>query len=133
MQDPLALGVLVSGSGTNLQSILDARAAGALDADIGVVISNRPHAGALERARAAGVPTAVVSHRRHDSREGFEDALLAELRARGVDWVVLAGFMRVLTPHFLAAYPGRVVNIHPALLPAFPGIDELESMIADVD
>lgn len=117
----LALGVLISGSGTNLQAILDAAGSGAIDVDVRVVVSNRPRAAGLQRARDAGVPTAVVSHRRYDGREPFERALLEVLDEHGVEWVALAGFMRLLTARFLSAYPGRVVNIHPALLPAFPG------------
>jgi len=121
MTERLQLGVLVSGSGTNLQSILDAATSGAIDVEVRVVISNRPKARALERARAAGVPALCVSHRKFETREAFEEALVEALGERGVEWVALAGFMRVLTPRFLGAYPGRVVNIHPALLPAFPG------------
>lgn len=119
----LQLGVLVSGGGTNLQSILDAVGGGALDADVRLVLSNRPKAGGLERARAAGVPALAISHRRFETREAFDAALVAALEEHGVEWVALAGFMRVLTPTFLRAFPGRVVNIHPALLPAFPGVE----------
>lgn len=119
----LSLGVLVSGSGSNLQAMLDARIEGRLDAEIALVLSNRPKAYALERARAAGVRTAVVSHRRFADRPAFEDALISALRDAGVEWVALAGFMRVLTSRFLSAFPQRVLNIHPALLPAFPGVD----------
>jgi phosphoribosylglycinamide formyltransferase-1 len=117
----LALGVLVSGNGTNLQAILDAVAAGSLDADVRVVISNQPDARALERARAAGVPALSLPHRKFSSREAFDFALVEALRQQGVEWVVLAGFMRLLTPAFLQAFPERVLNIHPSLLPAFPG------------
>ncbi len=120
---PLALGVLISGTGTNLGAILDAIAAGELDARVHVVVSNRAEAGGLARARAAGVPAVALSHRDHASREAYDAALVAELRSAGVEWVVLAGFMRVVTPVLLAAFPDRVVNIHPALLPAFPGVD----------
>lgn len=120
---PLQLGVLVSGSGTNLQSILDAVAEARLQAEVRVVISNKAGVAALERARAAGAPAVVVSHRGHPSREAFEEELIQALLDHGAEWVALAGFMRVLTPHFLHAFPGRVVNIHPALLPAFPGVD----------
>lgn len=122
-REKLRIGVLVSGGGSNLQAILDAVAGGWLDAEIAVVLSNRRRAFALERARQAGVDVAVVSHRRFDSREAFEQQLVQELQGRGAQWVVLAGFMRVLTSHFLSAFPGRVVNIHPALLPSFPGVD----------
>jgi len=119
----LDLGVLVSGSGTNLQAILDAVEGGALDARVRLVVSNKPGAFALERAAKAGVPTLVLSHKDHASRESFDEALAGALQSAGVQWVVLAGFMRVLTPVFLRAFPGRIINIHPALLPAFPGVN----------
>jgi phosphoribosylglycinamide formyltransferase-1 len=118
----ITLGLLVSGSGTNLQAILDAVERGTLDARIAVVISNVPGAGALARAERAGVPVTVLDHRGYADRASFDAALVAELRARGVDYVVLAGFMRLVTPTLLDAFPMRVVNVHPALLPAFPGV-----------
>jgi phosphoribosylglycinamide formyltransferase 1 len=118
----LKVGVLVSGSGTNLQAILDAAAADDLGgARVVVVVSNRPDAYGLERARKAGVPAVVVDHKVFASRDLFEDALIGVLREHGVELVALAGFMRLLTPHFLRAFPERIVNIHPALLPSFPG------------
>jgi len=120
---PLHLGVLVSGVGSNLQAILDAIAAGHLNARVKVVIANRPGAQALERARAAGVSGLTIPHKDFPSREAFDRALVGALREAEVNWIVLAGFMRVLTPEFLSAFPGRVVNIHPSLLPAFPGVD----------
>lgn len=116
------LGVLVSGSGTNLQAIIDAIAAGKLDARIGVVISNIASAKALDRAKAAKVPAIVVDHKAFPSREAFDGAIVEVLQAHDVDCVVLAGFMRILTPTVLEAFPNRVVNVHPALLPAFPGV-----------
>ena len=119
----LALGVLVSGTGTNMGAILDAIAGKTLDADVKVVISNVPGAGALERARAAGVPAVVIDDKAFASRADFDAAVVTELRARGVEVVVLAGFMRLVTPAFLDAFPMKVVNVHPALLPAFPGTD----------
>jgi phosphoribosylglycinamide formyltransferase-1 len=118
----IALGVLVSGSGTNLQAILDAIAAGKLDARVAVVVSNVAGAGALDRARASGVPAVVVEHAAHADRRSFDAAVVAALRAHGVEVVVLAGFMRLVTDVLLGAYPSRVVNIHPGLLPAFPGV-----------
>ena len=118
----ITLGVLASGSGTNLQAVLDAIAAGKLDARVAVVVSNVEGAGALERARSAGVPAVVVDHGKHADRRSFDAAVVDVLRARGVEWVVLAGFMRLLTDVLLDAFPLRVVNIHPALLPAFPGV-----------
>jgi len=118
------VGVLVSGNGTNLQALLDAEARGALaPAHVAVVISNVAGVRALDRAAAAGVPAVVVDHKRFASRAAFEDEVLRELAARGVEAVVLAGFMRVLTPHFVDRFPLRIVNTHPSLLPAFPGTD----------
>lgn len=119
----LALGVLVSGSGSNLQAILDAIQTGSLDAACKVVVSNRPGVGALERARDANVPTVVLNHQDFPSREAFDQALVDCLREAGAKWIALAGFMRVLTPVFLDAFSGHVVNIHPSLLPAFPGVN----------
>jgi phosphoribosylglycinamide formyltransferase-1 len=122
-QHPLSLGVLVSGTGSNLQAILDAILAGSLRARVSLVISNKPGVEALQRAQSAGVPALTIPHKDFASREAFDRALVAALVEAGVSWVVLAGFMRVLTPDFLAAFPGRIINIHPALLPAFPGVD----------
>jgi phosphoribosylglycinamide formyltransferase-1 len=119
----LELGVLLSGRGSNLQAILDAMARGELDARVRLVLSNRAGAPGLERAERAGVPTAVVDHRRFAVRTDFDQTLVERLRQAGAEWIVLAGFMRVLTPVFLGAFPQRVVNIHPALCPAFPGVD----------
>lgn len=118
----LTLGILVSGTGSNLQAILDAIAAGTLPCRVGVVISNRPHAPALARAQRAGVPTQVLEHTRFSTREAFDAALAALLRGAGVELVVLAGFDRIVTPTLLTPFSGRVLNIHPALLPAFKGL-----------
>jgi phosphoribosylglycinamide formyltransferase-1 len=118
----LQLGVLVSGTGTNLQAIIDAVQAGSLDARLSLVISNKPGVAALDRAERAGVPTRCISHKDYPDRETFEDALLTALREARVEWIMLAGFMRVLTPHFVRSYAGRIINIHPALLPSFPGV-----------
>lgn len=126
----LRLGVLVSGNGTNLQAILDAARSGRIDADVSVVISNQPGAYALTRAESAGVKAVSLPHRGFPSREAFDAALASELRRERVDWVVLAGFMRLLTPGFLAAFPQRVINIHPALLPAFPGAHAIRDALA---
>lgn len=122
MAEPLVLGVLLSGSGTNLQAIIDAIADGRLHARIAVVISNIPSAGGLERARSHGLTTIVAEHRDAPSREAYDERLVATLRAHGVELVVLAGFMRLVTRVLLSAYPTRVLNVHPALLPAFPGL-----------
>jgi phosphoribosylglycinamide formyltransferase 1 len=124
------VGVLVSGEGTNLQALLDAEARGELaPATITVVVSNVTAARALDRAKTAGKPAVAIDHRGH-TREAFEEFVLAALAAARVDLVVLAGFMRVLTPHFLARFPGRVINTHPSLLPAFPGKDAPAQAIA---
>ncbi|MEZ4323064.1 MAG: phosphoribosylglycinamide formyltransferase [Myxococcota bacterium] len=116
------VGVLISGSGTNLQALLDAAAQPDHPARIAVVLSNKPGAYGLERARAAGVPTEIVSHRGWPSREAYDGALVETLRAHGVEWVCLAGFMRLVTPVLLDGFGGRVLNIHPSLLPSFPGL-----------
>ena len=117
-----SLGVLISGRGTNLQSILEAIAAGRLAATIAVVISNRADAAGLARAQEAGIETLVMDHRGYETREAYDTALAAALAARRVSLVCLAGFMRVLSPAFISVFAGRIVNIHPSLLPAFPGI-----------
>jgi phosphoribosylglycinamide formyltransferase 1 len=115
--------VLVSGQGSNLQALLDAQWRGALaPAEIALVVSNRPGVPALARAAAAGVRAVLVDHMLHSNRRSFEDALLAELRAAEIQGVVLAGFMRILTEHFVSAFPQRILNTHPALCPAFPGV-----------
>jgi phosphoribosylglycinamide formyltransferase-1 len=119
---PLALGVLVSGTGTNLQAILDAIAARTLDARVAVVVSNVPGAGALDRGRRSGADAVVVDHTDYADRNAFDEAVLEVLRAHDVELVVLAGFMRLLGPVLLEAFPMRIVNVHPALLPSFPGV-----------
>ena len=117
----IPLGVLVSGGGTNMQAIVDAIAEKRLDAVVRVVVSNVAAAGGLARAKAAGIPAAFVDHKAYASRPEFDAAVVEVLRAHGVEWVVLAGFMRIVTATLLDAFPHRVVNVHPALLPAFPG------------
>ncbi|HEY2525083.1 MAG TPA: phosphoribosylglycinamide formyltransferase [Candidatus Binataceae bacterium] len=119
---PVKLGVLISGTGTNLQAIIDAVERGELRAEIRLVISNRANVQGLERARRHGVATRVIEHRRFSAREDFDGALAAALTEHGVELVVCAGFMRLLSPVMLSAFPDRVMNIHPALLPAFPGV-----------
>lgn len=122
-EDRPQLGVLISGRGSNLQALLDAIAAKALKADVAVVVSNRPQAGGLERARAAGVATVVIDSKLQPSREAFDRAVVEVLNRHRVQLVCLAGFMRLVTPVLLEAFPQRVLNIHPSLLPAFPGLD----------
>jgi phosphoribosylglycinamide formyltransferase 1 len=124
------LGVLVSGQGTNLQALLDAQARGELaPGEIAVVVSNRAGVAALDRATAAGVPSEVVSHVGLE-RGDFEDRLLAVLAQHRIEALVLAGFMRVLTARFVDRFPQRIVNTHPSLLPAFPGMDAAAQAVA---
>lgn len=117
------LGVLISGRGSNLQSIVDAIRRGELLAEIAVVISNRPEAAGLMRAREAGLETVCVLQKDYASRELYDVAVVRALRANGVDLVCLAGFMRLIGEPLLEAFPNRILNIHPSLLPAFPGLD----------
>jgi phosphoribosylglycinamide formyltransferase-1 len=116
------VGVLVSGRGTNLQALVDAAQRGQLGSEIAVVVSNVEQAPALDRARRAGI-SAVFRDHRGRKREEFDQELVALLRDRGVDLVCLAGYMRLLSPGFLHAFPERVLNVHPSLLPAFPGLE----------
>jgi len=116
------LGVLVSGRGSNLQALIDAIGDGRLEATIAVVLSNVAGAGGLDRARDAGIETAVLDHRGWPSRDDYDRALVEELRAHDVDVVCLAGFMRRIGAPFIEAFPGAIVNIHPSLLPSFPGL-----------
>ncbi len=118
----LAAGVLISGEGTNLQAILDRIAAGRLDCEVRLVVSNRPEAGGLARAARSGVPTRVICHRAFPGREAFDAAVVEALREAGVELIVLAGFDRLVTRVLLDAFPQRIMNIHPALLPAFKGL-----------
>jgi phosphoribosylglycinamide formyltransferase-1 len=115
------LGVLVSGSGSNLQAIIDNIEAGRLDARIRIIISNVPDVFALERAKKHSIPSLVISHKGYKRREDFDKKIVEALQAHEVGLVVLAGYMRVVTAVLLRAFPMRVMNIHPALLPSFPG------------
>lgn len=121
-QKKIKLAILASGSGTNLQSIIDRCQQGLLDAEISIVISNNSDAGALGRAEQAGIKNICINHRNFDSREEFDQAVVAALQEVGTELVVLAGFMRIISAVFLQAFPQRIINIHPALLPAFPGL-----------
>lgn len=123
---PLKIAILASGSGTNAQAMFDKIAEGRLHAEVVLVISNRPGAKVLDRARAAGMPLLELDHKTYASREAFDAVLVEALQASGAELVVLAGYMRMLSPHFLSAFEGRVVNIHPALLPAFSGTHGME-------
>jgi phosphoribosylglycinamide formyltransferase-1 len=115
--------VLISGSGTNLQSFIDQAAAGAVNLDLQLVVSNRPDAYGLTRATDAGINTAVIEHGDFPDREAFDRAISNTLDTCKPNLLVLAGFMRILSPWFVSQYEGRILNIHPALLPAYPGLD----------
>jgi phosphoribosylglycinamide formyltransferase-1 len=125
----IVLGVLVSGSGTNLQAVLDAIAARTLDARVAVVVSNVAGAPAVDRARSAGVAAVVIEHTHFADRRAFDTAVVQTLRDQGVEIVVLAGFMRILSDVLLDAFPQRIVNVHPSLLPAFPGVHAQEQAL----
>lgn len=117
------LGVLVSGRGSNLQAFVDAINADRLVAKIGVVIADNPEANALRRVAGLNIPTAVVERKKYASKQAFEAAIVEQLDLHHVELVLLAGFMRILSPQFINRFPTRIMNIHPALLPAFPGLD----------
>jgi phosphoribosylglycinamide formyltransferase-1 len=122
MAEKLPIAVLISGGGTNLQAIIDAIAGNRLDAKIEVVLSNRADAFGLVRAKNHGIPTEILDHKAFPSREAYDQAVVDLLRARSVQLVALAGFMRLLSPVLVRAFSNRIMNIHPALLPSFPGL-----------
>ena len=116
------LAILISGRGSNMQAFIAACANGELDAQINVVISNNPDAAGLQLAAQAGIATCCIDHRAYPSREAFDQALVEQLETRAIDLVILAGFMRILTPVFIKPFAGRLLNIHPSLLPKYPGL-----------
>jgi phosphoribosylglycinamide formyltransferase-1 len=128
--DERTIGVLISGRGSNLQALIDAIAEGRLDARLAVVLSNREDAAGLERARTAGIETVVLDHRPFASRDAFDEAIVRELLARNVRLVCLAGFMRLVGLPLLDAFPNAILNIHPSLLPAFPGTHAQQQALA---
>ena len=115
--------ILISGSGSNLQSFIDQVADGRLDLDLAIVISNRPDAFGLQRAANANITNVCIEHTAYEDRESFDREIANELDKQSVDLLILAGFMRILSPWFVKHYEGRILNIHPALLPAYPGLD----------
>jgi phosphoribosylglycinamide formyltransferase-1 len=125
------LGVLISGRGSNLKAIIDAIAQKRLDASIAIVISNRADAPGLDHARHAGIETLVLGHKNYAAREDYDRALIAALEQRRVGLVCLAGFMRLLSPVFVDAYPNRILNIHPSLLPKYPGLHPQQQALDD--
>lgn len=126
----LILGVLASGRGSNLQAILEACAQGRLSASVGVVISDKKEAQALERARQFKVPDLFLAPRASESREAYEQLILKELKKHSVELVILAGYMRIVTPVLIQVYRNKIMNIHPALLPAFPGLHAQRQALA---
>jgi phosphoribosylglycinamide formyltransferase 1 len=127
---PLRLGVMASGSGSNLEAIARSIQRGDLHAQIRVVLYNNPGAGVAERANRLGLPTVLLNHRHYPSREALDQAIVQALGAHGVDWVVMAGWMRCVTTVLIDAFPRRVLNIHPSLLPSFPGLRAVEQALA---
>ena len=121
MSERPSIAVLISGSGSNLQAIIDASEKGDIPCRVGIVISNKADAYGLARAKKHGIPTEVVDHKGFATREEFDGKLVEVIRGSGAELVCLAGFMRILTPVFIRAFPNRILNIHPALLPSFPG------------
>lgn len=118
----LRLGVLASGGGTNLQSIIDQCQLQQIDAEIVLVLCNNPDAGALQRAEKAGLKSTCINHREFSDRQSFDQAVVSRLQQEDIDLVILAGFMRIISKVFLEAFPQQIINIHPSLLPAFPGL-----------
>lgn len=121
--EPAGLAILISGRGSNMQAFIDACSRGDLNARVSVVVSNNPGAAGLERAAQAGIATRCIDHRDYASREDFDRALVDCLDEYPVDLVILAGFMRILTPVFIQPFSGRLLNIHPSLLPKYPGLN----------
>lgn len=124
------IAVFASGSGSNFQAIIDVVQAGDLDADISLLVCDKPGALAIERASSAGIPSFVFSAKDYPSKEHYEEEILAQLKAYGVEFIVLAGYMRLIGAKLLAEYKGRIVNVHPSLLPAFPGKDAIGQALA---
>lgn len=133
MTHKLKTAILISGRGSNMEALVEAAQDPGYPAEIALVLSNRPQAAGLESARARGIETLAIAHRAFDSREAFDQAVSAELRARGIELVALAGFMRILSPAFIRDWAGRLVNIHPSLLPKYPGLDTHARAIAAGD
>lgn len=120
---PLRLAVLASGRGSNLQALIDASESGRMDGKVALLLTDNPNAYALERAKKHGIPVRVIERKNFASRQAFDSAFADAVEKSGVDIVALAGFMRIISPSFLSRFPGKVINVHPSLLPAFPGLD----------
>lgn len=127
---PLQLGVMASGSGTNFEAVAKAIAEGKLNAEIKVLIYNNPQAKVKERAKKYHIPTILIDHREYQQRESLDHEIVAVLKAYGVDWVIMAGWMRIVTQVLINGYPERIINIHPSLIPSFKGIRAIEQALA---
>ncbi|MDP4163555.1 MAG: phosphoribosylglycinamide formyltransferase [Bacillota bacterium] len=124
------IAIFASGSGSNFQAIVDAVKAGGLHVNIKMVVCDRPGAFVIERAKSNGMPHFIFSAKDYDSKEAFECAILKQLRSHDVEYIVLAGYMRLIGPTLLTEFPGRIINIHPSLLPSFPGKDAIGQALA---
>ena len=128
--EPLRLGIMASGSGSNFEAIATAISQGSLNARIEILIYNNPNAKVVDRANRLGIPVKLLDHRTFESREALDEAIVATLAAANVDWVIMAGWMRRVTEHLISAFPRRILNIHPSLLPSFPGMRAVEQALA---
>lgn len=129
----LSFAVFISGNGSNLQAIIDATSNGLIDGKICCVLSNKKEAYGLARAKKSNIPTIVIEHQNYENREEFDNALLQSLQKYNPDLIVLAGFMRILTPVFIKPYLGKLINIHPSLLPKYPGLNTHQKVIDNKD
>ena len=129
--DKLKLAIFISGRGSNMRSIMKACEDENFPAQIELVLSNSPDAKGLDFAKNNNIPTEIVDHKQYDTRENFEDEILNRLKKYDIDLIVLAGFMRILTPHFVEKYPNKIINIHPSLLPDYKGLNTHERAIKD--
>jgi phosphoribosylglycinamide formyltransferase 1 len=127
---PLSLGIMASGSGSNFEAVAQAIETGNLNAKIAVLVHNKPEIKAIERAQSRGIPTVLLDHRTYPSREELDRAIVTTFQAHQVECVIMAGWMRVITQVLIDAFPNRVINIHPSLLPSFPGIHAIEQALA---
>ncbi len=128
--EPLKLGIMASGSGSNFEAIAAAIESGQLNASIELVIYNNPQAKVAERAARRTIPAQLLDHRTFESREALDDAIAQQFKACGVSWIIMAGWMRRVTQNLLSAFPERILNIHPSLLPSFPGIHSVEQALS---
>jgi len=128
--EPLRLGIMASGSGSNFEAIATAINQGTLNARIEIVIYNNPNAKVVDRANRLGIPVQLLDHRTFESREALDEAIVVALAAAGVDWIIMAGWMRRVTERLISAFPRRILNIHPSLLPSFPGVRAVEQALA---